>query len=320
MSVLSKPYFYDEAEAFKYVEGIIWAEGPICPHCGGFERIYELNGVRSKPSKKNPNGVERHGLKKCGQCRKQFTVRIGTIFEESPLPLHLWLQAIHLMVSSKKGISAHQLHRVLEVTYKTAWFMAHRIREAMRSGDLPTMGGEGKIVEADETFVGGKAANMHRKKRAALPVGGSYGKETVFSLVERKGGVRSVHTPSVTAATLRPILKEQLDAKTKLMTDDAGQYRHMNKDFDHHVVNHGSGEYVRGEAHTNTVEGYFSILKRGITGTYHHVSAQHLHRYLAEFDFRYNTRSKLGVNDEMRGVKALLGVSGKRLTYKTSGC
>jgi transposase-like protein len=318
MSILSRPCFYDEAEAFKHVEGILWPEGPVCPHCGGVERIYELKGVRTKPSKKNPNGVERHGLKKCGQCRKQFTVRIGTIFEESHLPLHKWLQAIHLMVSSKKGISAHQLHRVLEVQYKTAWFLAHRIREAMRSGDLTPMGGEGKVVEADETYVGGKEKNRHKSKRFKTHAGGTWGKEIVFSLVERGGTVRSIHTPSVTAKTLRPILVAHVDNKSLLVTDDAGQYRHMHYDFDHKIVNHGAGEYVRGEAHTNTIEGYFSILKRGITGVYHHVSQQHLHRYLAEFDFRYSNRVKLGVDDKQRAVLALLGVQGKRLTYKYS--
>lgn len=154
MSVLSKPYFHDEAAAFAHVESILWENGPVCPHCGGVERIYVLNNVRSKPSKKNPEGVVRHGLKKCGQCSKQFTVRIGTIFEESHIEMHKWLQAIHLMVSSKKGVSAHQLHRTLEITYKSAWFLAHRIREAMRNGELAPMGGNGKVVEADETYFG----------------------------------------------------------------------------------------------------------------------------------------------------------------------
>ncbi|MGS4886365.1 IS1595 family transposase [Roseibium sp. MB-4] len=316
MSVLSRPYFHCEAAAFEHVESALWPNGPHCPHCGNAGKIYELKGVRSKPSKKNPEGVERHGLKKCGECRKQFTVRIGTIFEESHIPLHKWLQAIYLMCSSKKGISSNQLARVLEITVKSAWFLSHRIREAMRAGDLPPMGGDGKTVEADETFVGGKEKNRHKSKRFKTHAGGTWGKEIVFSLVERKGHVRSVHTPSVTAATLRSILVEQLEGSTKLMTDDAGQYRHMQKDFDHEVVNHRANEYVRGEAHTNTVEGYFSILKRGIIGTYHHVSPQHLKRYLAEFDFRYNNRIKLGVTDLQRSENALRGIVGKRLFYR----
>jgi hypothetical protein len=206
---------------------------------------------------------------------------------------------------------------MLGITYKSAWFMAHRIREGMRPAkhDSP-LGGKGKTVEADETFIGGKAKNMHRSKRPTKRIGGSWGKETVFSLVERQGHVRSVHTPSVSAKTLRPILFAQVDRKSFLMTDDAGQYRHMHHHYKHEVVNHSAGEYVRGEAHTNTIENYFSILKRGITGTYHHVSQQHLKRYLAEFDFRYNERSGLGVDDEARTNKALQGIGGKRLTYR----
>ncbi len=221
------------------------------------------------------------------------------------------------MTASKKGISAHQLHRMLGITYKSAWFMSHGIREAMRpGGETGPLGGEGKTVEANETFIGGKEKNRHKSKRAKKRLGGSWGKETVFSLVEREGQVRSVHTPSVTAATLLPILKAQLDHNTKLMTDDVGQYRHRHRDFDHEVINHSADEYVRGEAHTNTVEGYFSILKRGVTGTYHHVSQLHLKRYLAEFDFRYNERTALGVNDAQRADKALEGIGGKRLNYR----
>lgn len=189
MSVLSKPYFHDEAAAFEHVESILLEHGPICPHCGGVERIYILSGVRSKPSKKNPEGVERHGLKKCGQCRKQFTVRIGTIFEESHLELHKWLQAIHLMCSSKKGVSAHQLHRILEVQYKTAWFLAHRIREAMRSGELAPMGGNGNAVEVDETYFGDKEVVTKRTKRGKASLSN---KRAVVALVERGGNVRSL--------------------------------------------------------------------------------------------------------------------------------
>jgi transposase-like protein len=209
---------------------------------------------------------------------------------------------------------------MMGLPYKTAWFMAHRIREGMRElNPAPgSMGGNGKIVEADETFIGGKEKNRHKSKRATRRLGGSWGKETVFSLVERKGKVRSIHTPSVTAETLRPILVEQLEDSTRLMTDDAGQYRHMHRDFRHEVVNHTAGEYVRGEAHTNTCESYFAILKRGITGTYHAVSQQHLKRYLAEFDFRYNERAALHVTDAKRAIKAVRGVVGKRLTYQNT--
>lgn len=310
-SVLSEPYFHDEAAAFKALEAILWPDGPTCPHCGATDRINRLEGVKDK------KGRVRLGLWKCYHCRGQFTVRKNTVFEASHLKLHQWFQAAFLMCSSKKGISSNQLARTLGCTVKTAWFVSHRLREAMRDGHIGPMGGEGKFVEADETYIGGKETNKHRSKRNSKNIGGM-GKEIVFSLVEREGRVRSQHVPSVTAKTLRPILVAQLDAKTFLMTDDAGQYRHMHKDFAHEVVNHGAGEYVRGEAHTNTVEGYFSVLKRGIIGTYHHVSQQHLKRYLAEFDFRYNHRQALGVNDPMRTATVLAGIAGKRLTYRGS--
>jgi transposase-like protein len=314
MSVLSKPYFHDEAAAFAHVEAVLWENGPVCPHCGGVERIYVLNGVRSKPSKKNPEGLIRHGLKKCGQCSKQFTVRIGTIFEESHIELHKWLQAIHLMVSSKKGVSAHQLHRTLEVTYKSAWFLAHRIREAMRTGELGAIGGEGKYVEADTTFVGGREKNKHVGKRNPKAIGG-VGKQIVHTLVERGGAAHSHHIANVTGKTLRTVLTN-VDRKSALMTDTAGGYLHVGREFSRHeMVDHGKDEYVRGDAYSNTVEGYFSILKRGINGVYQHVSEQHLHRYLAEFDFRYNNRVALGVDDQSRARNALIGVKGKRITY-----
>jgi transposase-like protein len=318
MSVLSRPYFHDEAAAFEHVEAIIWADGRACPHCGAVDNSYPLKGVRSKPSRKNPEGVIRHGLYKCGACRKQFTVRIGTIFEESHLELHKWLQAIHLMCSSKKGISAHQLHRILEVQYKTAWFVCHRIREAMRLplDDQDIMGGPSTPVEMDETYIGGKESNKPLSKRKYR---GTQGKQAVFSMVERGGQVRSMHLASVTAKTLRPILLAHVDDRAVIMTDDAGVYRKVDGDFAHEVVNHSMDEYVRGDVHTNTIESYFSIVKRGITGTFHHVSQQHLHRYLSEFDFRYNNRSALGVEDQARATAALRGIVGKRLTYETSG-
>lgn len=306
MSILSALHFHNETAAIERLEAIVWPQGPYCPRCGGFDRITPVKGGRA-------------GLRRCGPCKREFTVRVGTVFERSHVPLHKWFQAAHLLASSKKGISAHQLHRTLQVTYKTAWFMEHRLREAMRElHPTSPIGGEGRTVEADETFIGGKEKNRHRSKRAERRLGGSWGKETVFSLIERQGRVRSIHTPSVTAATLRPILVAQVDKGSLLVTDDAGQYRHMHRDFHHEVVNHGIGEYVRGEAHTNTIESYFAVMKRGITGVYHHVSQQHLKRYLAEFDFRHNERTALGVTDEVRADRLIRGIVGKRLTYRDS--
>lgn len=314
MSVLSRPYFHDEAAAFEHVEEILWPEGPVCPKCGSVDKHYRLAGVRTKPSKKNPNGVERYGLYKCAACRGQFTVRMGTIFEESHLPLHKWLQAIHLMCSSKKGISAHQLHRVLECTYKTAWFLEHRIREAMRSGDFTPMGGEGKTVEADETYIGRLAGTeVHR--------GGGAHKNTVLTLVERGGSVRSFHIDSAKVKTVMPIVRANIAKETAMMTDEWGGYRYLKDAFaSHDTVTHSKDEYVRYEGekivHTNTVEGYYSIFKRGMKGVYQHCAEHHLHRYLAEFDFRYTNRSALGVEDNARSVIALMGVKSRRLTYR----
>lgn len=308
-SALSAPWFHDEAAAYAKLESILWPNGPYCPRCGGFDRITKVRGGRL-------------GLWRCGPCKRQFRVTVGTVFESAHVPLNLWFQTMHLLCTSKKGMSSHQIHRVLGVTYKTAWFMTHRIREAMapHSELLAALGGDGKIVEADETFVGGREKNKHASKRTEGNLGGK-GKEAVFSLVERGGTVRSHHVPAVDAKTLRPILKAQLDSASYLMTDGEGQYRVLGPMFaKHEAVNHGIAEYVRGEAHTNTntVEGYFSILKRGIVGTYHHVSQQHLKRYLAEFDFRYNARVSLGVGDIERTERALRGIVGKRLTYRIS--
>lgn len=269
---------------------------------------------RSKPSKKNPEGLVRHGLKKCGKCRQQFTVRVGTVFESSHIPLHKWFQAVHLLCSSKKGISSHQLHRVLEITYEAAWFMSHRLREAMRSGDLGVpMGGAGGsgVVEADETFIGRKKG-MEKKR-------GTAHKHAVLSLVERGGKVKSVHVDDVKATTLIPIVNENIAKEARVMTDDAATYYKKLEGFaSHETVNHAANEYVRGDVHTNTVEGYFSIFKRGMKGVYQHCSEKHLHRYLAEFDFRYNNRIALGVDDKERAERALKGVTGKRLKYKGS--
>ncbi len=308
MFVLSKAHFYDEKAAFEHVESVLWADGPTCPHCGGMDKAYKLKGVRSKPSKKNPEGVERHGLYKCGHCRKQYTVRIGTIFEESHIQLHKWLQAIHLMCSSKKGISSNQLGRVLEITVKSAWFLSHRIREAMRSDELTPMGGAGEAVEVDETFIGNKKGYQKRR--------GTSHKMAVLSLVQRGGGVRSYKIDTTKASEIGPIVNENVARESWLMTDEAKQYVPIGKDYRYHFsVNHGAGEYVDGPVHTNTIEGFFSIFKRGMKGIYQHCNEKHLHRYLAEFDFRYNNCVKLGCDDKERAERALLGIVGKRLHF-----
>ncbi len=317
MSVLSAPYMHDEAAAFAHVEAMLWADGPVCPHCGVVDKAYRLEGVRTKASKKNPEGKERHGLWKCRECRKQFTVRKGTIFEESHLPLHLWLQAIHLMVSSKKGISSHQLHRVLGITYKSAWFLTHRIRECMRSGDLAPMGGGGGTVEVDETFIG----NDRTKKPKHSKKGRGYAhKHKMLTLVDRDTKqAKSIIVDDLKKSTLIPILRENIAAEATVYTDEAGQYKGLESEFaGHDFTRHGAGEYVRKEApavHTNTVEGFYSIFKRGMKGVYQHCSEKHLHRYAAEFDFRYNNRIANGVDDAERGRMALTSAKGKRLYY-----
>ena len=305
MSDFSNPIFHDETKAREWLEARVWPNGPVCPKCGVVGEATLMQGKSHRP-----------GLYQCNACRQPFTVTVGTLYERSKIPLHKWLAATHLMMASKKGMSALEIGRLLGFSKKTAWFVCHRIRESLRETNLTPLGGEGKFVEADETYVGGKEKNKHVGKRKRENIGG-IGKEAVFALVERGGRVRSQQVPSVSAKTLRPIMVEQINKATALMTDDAGQYRHMHKDFARHeVVNHGILEYVRGDAHTNTIEGYFSILKRGITGTYHHVSAQHLKRYLAEFDFRYNERESLGVSDAQRMEKSLKGIVGKRMTYR----
>lgn len=315
MSVLSKPYFHDEAAAFTFVEGVIWGGEPSCPHCGVVGKVYALTGVRSKPSKKNPEGVERHGLKKCAACRKQFTVRKGTIFEESHLELHKWLQAIYLMCSSKKGISALQLQRTLEVQYKTAWFVAHRIREAMRSGDLSPFGVDGGAVEMDETYIG-------REPNTPVTKGGSH-KMKVVSLIDRNTGrARSFIVDNVNVKTIGQIVAGNMVREARMVTDEGSWYRRALEHVDAHgTVNHGKGEYVSrfdAEIHTNTVEGFFSIFKRGMKGVYQHCSKKHLHRYMAEFDFRYTNRSATGCEDQERAMRALVGGIGKRLTYRST--
>ena len=296
---LDNPIFKDESKARAYLESIRWPDGVSCPHCGHSEIIYKLNGQ-----------AHREGLYKCSQCYKQFSVTVGTLFERSHVPLHKWLLTVHLLCASKKGHSSHQIHRMIGVTYKTAWFMTHRIRKAMRDPKFTYMlGGGGKVVEADETFWGNK------KKRPKGHTGYIH-KEKIFSLVERNGEVRSFHVESVAGDTLKPIMKEQIAKDTAIMTDDMGAYHHLDEYFaSHDVVRHTRKEYVRGEIHTQTIDNYFSILKRGLRGVYQHVSKQHLRRYVGEFDFRYNHRH---ISDIERTAIALKGIEGKRVLYTMS--
>ena len=299
MSILSAPYFHDEAAAHAMLEEIVWPHGAACPRCGGLDRITRVNGARI-------------GLYRCGPCKRQFTVKVGTVFESSHVPLGQWLQVVYLMVSSKKGISSHQVMRTLDCQYKTAWFMTQRIREAMRVAHPTPIGGRGMTVEGDETFIGPK-----QKNRAFKPVGE---KQSVMALVERGGAVRSFHVANVTASTLHPIIGKHVYKDSRFQTDEANVYAGIGWNFPYHgTVNHSAKEYVRGDDYTNTVEGFFSILKRGIYGIYQHVSEAPLHRYLAEYDFRYTNRIARGVDDEARMRKALAGIVGKRLTYRTVG-
>jgi transposase-like protein len=300
MSILDRPHFHNEAAAVAHLEAIVWPNGPTCPHCGGVDRITPVTGGRI-------------GLKRCGDCKKQFTCKVGTVFEDSKVPLHKWFQAAHLLASSKKGVSSHQLHRTLGVTYKTAWFMAHRLREAMRDVPKGQLGGPGKVVEADETFF------VNKKGYPIRPGVGH--KMAVMSLVERCGSIRSVVMDRVTQVQVEKIIRRNVHEESRLMTDTASYYkgRAYGSHFgisSHEMVNHEQGEYATGDVHVNTLEGYYSIFKRGMKGVYQHCSEKHLHRYVAEFDFRYNNRSGLGVNDAERAENALRGIVGKRLTYR----
>jgi transposase-like protein len=302
MSLLSQPHFHNEAAAIARLEGIVWPNGPHCPRCGGFDRITLVKGGRA-------------GLRRCGPCKREFTVTVGTVFERSHVKLHKWFQAAHLMASSKKGISAHQLHRTLKVTYKTAWFMEHRLREAMRSGNLSPMGGSGKVVEIDETLQG----RIEGAPRVVRWGQHHNWRNCVLTLVERGGEARSFHVAGATMANLLPVIRANISRETTLMTDELASYQRLSWEFaKHETVNHSEKEYARGPVTTNTVEGYFSIFKRGMRGVYQHCSEKHLHRYLAEFDFRYNQRIALGVTDEARADKLVSGIVGKRLTYRDS--
>jgi transposase-like protein len=301
MSILSRPEFHNEEAAYAYVEARIWANGPVCPHCGSVERISKMGGKST-----------RIGAYKCYQCRKPFTVKIGTIFEASHVPMNLWLQAIYLMCASKKGISSNQLHRTLGVTLKTAWFMSHRIREAMRDDTLGSFGAGGGVVEVDETFIGREPGKPVRR--------GVGHKMKVLTLVDRTTGrAKSMVVDDLKIATLLPILKANIAAEATVHTDEAMQYDNLRNHFAaHESVNHGAEEYVRGDVTTNTVEGYFSIFKRGMKGVYQHCGKKHLHRYAAEFAFRYSNRVAVGPNDTVRADLALNGIVGKRVLYRDS--
>jgi transposase-like protein len=295
---ITAPRFTNADAAREHLESLLWPNGPVCPHCGSFD------------AKRLAGKSHRAGLIQCNDCREQFTVTVGTVFERSKVPLHKWLLCNHLLCASKKGMSAHEIHRLLGVTYKTAWFMCHRIREAMKTDGGP-MGGPDTVVEADETYVGGKAKNRATRKPAP--------KKAVVALVERDGHARSFHVANVTASNVRGLLVTNVARTSTLMTDESPVYTAVGREFNgHHAVNHSAGEYVAlgGFKHSNTAENFFSIFKRGVVGTYHHMSEAHLARYCAVFDFRYNTRTKLGVNDSERAELALKGAVGKRLTYR----
>ncbi|MFI5014472.1 MAG: IS1595 family transposase [Hyphomicrobiales bacterium] len=303
-SNLQNPIFTDEAKAREWLEARVWPHGPVCPHCGvTSEHVTSLRGK-----------AHRAGVYQCNECREQFTVTVNTVFERSKVPLCKWMAAVFMLTASKKGVSAHQIHRSLDVSYKTAWFMMHRLREAMRSGGLAPLGGSGKAVEVDETFIG---------RLEGQPKGrsGRGHKNTVLTLVERGGSARSFHIDGTTVADVAPIVRANISRMTRLNTDEATHYHEVGAEFvAHEAVNHGQKEYARYEDErlisTNTVEGFYSIFKRGMKGVYQHCKEKHLHRYLAEFDFRYSNRVKLGVNDEARAEKLAKGIVGKRLTYR----
>ena len=317
MSHLSEKHFHDEAAAYRFVEARIWAGGVTCPHCGNADakRIGKLKGKST-----------RMGVHKCYECRKPFTVKIGTVFESSHVKLNVWLQAIFLIASSKKGISTQQLHRTLGVTLKTAWFMSHRIREAMRDGGLAPLGGAGSIVEADELYYG-PVANPVLTRTDGTPrkykAKGPSNKRAILGLVERGGMVRTFHVAQATKENVAKLVAENVHAESKLFTDESRLYTEIGKTFtDHQTTKHSAGEYVRYEGgetiHSNTIENVFSVFKRGMRGIYQHCDEKHLHRYLSEFSFRYNHRVGLGIGDVARANSILTGAVGKRLTYETT--
>ena len=308
LDLLKNPIFHDEIAAREWLEARVWGNGRVCPHCGNAdqEKITKLEGKAHRP-----------GVYQCNEsaCRQQFTVTVNTVFERSKIPLTKWLAALFLMTASKKGISAHQVHRMLGISYKSTWFMMHRLREAMRAGGLvPAMGGDGGAVEVDETSIG-----RIKGKKAR---GGAAHKNAVLSLLDRKTGqVRSFHVATATVNEVAPIVRANVSKEAHLMTDQAMIYKKLGSEFARHdTVNHQEDEYVRREGDkiitTNTIESYFSVFKRGMGGTYQHCAEKHLHRYLAEFDFRHNNRIALGVNDGERAYQLAKGIVGKRLTYR----
>jgi transposase-like protein len=309
-SYLSAPHFHNEEAAFEYVESRLWKHGPVCPHCGVIGEAGKLSGKST-----------RLGVYKCYACRKPFTVKVGTIFESSHIKLHLWLQAIFLIASSKKGISSNQLHRTLGITLKSAWFMSHRVREAMKDGGFAGFGSGGGTVEVDETFIG----NDRTIKPKGVKKGRGFAhKNKVLSLVDRTTGrAKSMVVDDLKVKTLLPILQANIAPEARVMTDEAGQYGKLSESFARHdFVNHTASEYVSKidrSIHTNTIEGFFSVFKRGMKGVYQHCGHSYLNRYLSEFDFRYNNRVALGVDDQERAERILDGVIGKRLTYQTTG-
>ena len=317
MTNLTDPVFHDDDAARAHLESIRWANGVYCPHCGNSDQaaLKKLEGKSHRP-----------GLWQCNACRQHFTVTVGSVMERSHIPLSKWVLGFHLMASSKKGISAHQLWRMLGFgSYRTAWFMAHRIREAMKEDVKSSgpIGGEGKIVEADETYIGRKddqSPSPQRRGRPYLKRKPGNLKRTVVALVERGGSVRSFHVETATVESVKHILFTNASRKSVLYTDESKLYVKPGRDFaGHDTVTHSAGEYARGPVHTNTIENVFSVFKRGMLGTYQHCGEAHLHRYLAEFDFRYNRRSALGVEDRERADDLIRATAGKRLTYQQTG-
>ena len=312
MTDLQNPIFNDLDKAREALELARWPNGPYCPHCGNADEdlIAKVEGKKQS---------HRPGLYYCNECKGQFTVTVGTVFERSKVPLTKWWLATHLMASSKKGISAHQIHRMLGVTYKTAWFMCHRIREAMKDMNPEPMGGEGKVIEADETYYGQLETPRKSKQRKDRPYKnkGIRAKRAVLGLVERGGKVRTFHVQNANIQYVREAIVKKVSRKSELNTDESRIYTALGTEFAaHNTVNHRSKEYVRGTVHTNTIENVWSVFKRGMKGVYQHCGEAHLHRYLAEFDFRYNTRSTLKISDRERTGKIMEGIEGKRLTYR----
>lgn len=310
-ALLKNPIFQDEAKAREWLEARVWPSGPTCPHCGNADQD-KITGLQGK--------AHRPGLYQCAECREQFTVTVKTVFERSKIPLTKWLAALFLMTASKKGVSAHQVHRMLDVSYKSTWFMMHRLREAMRSGGLEPLGGRGKVIEADETYFG-RAEEMHvspkRRGRPYTKRGKVFNNRPIVSLVERGGSVRSFHVAVATQDAVCTIVRENVERDSTIHTDESKLYSKGKMEARiHRRVKHTANEYVRGDVTTNTVENYFSVFKRGMRGTYQHCAEKHLHRYLAEFDFRYNNRAALGVDDATRAENLAAGIVGKRLTYR----